>query len=107
MQCQEAEAELRARRCHQLTHIGEADALGARRQASLAREGKVALLVVEPDLVREVLPRFVVLAGEEEVGEAIAIEVDEGVEVGRGELAVEALEREGRVGTVAWVCESG
>lgn len=46
------------------------------------------------------------LAGEEDVGEAVSVEVDECVEVGRGELAVKVLEVQRRGSAVEEVQRS-
>lgn len=82
-----------------LTHICEPDALRPSRQVPLPPKLELPVLPVEPDLVRQVIGRLPILADEEEVREAVSVQVDVGVEVGIRELAVvpsEVLERRSR-----------
>ena len=80
------------------THVTKRDALGPSRQRPLPLEHKLALSLTTPFGVRPnlVLESFGIMtalaaaeANEKEVGEAVAVEVDKGVEVRRGEVAGE------------------
>jgi hypothetical protein len=82
-----------------LTHVCEPDALRPSRQVPLPPKLELPVLPVEPDLVRQVIGRLPILADEEEVREAVSVQVDVGVEVGIRKLAVvpsEVLERRSR-----------
>lgn len=89
-----------------LTHVCKANALCPSRQIALSRQGELAVFAVGPDLIRQAIACLSILTRQEQVGQAITVQVDERVKVRIWKLAIEGAFK-GQIGAENRVDVSG